>query len=300
MNCATPPGSFAGLGGNPNLDPSTSGTTTMSGMSGAGIVSPLTVVDAAMGGGPWQGFSNTLDKWGGGTEPSSTNIAGYAINELARQLGLDFKFTGKGATAQKNRLLATATSRLSGFPLYLPRDAMVRFLPDLQDKISRRMAIENASAAPGFRPEPLKGLSGRQRTGAIRRNYKKEAEAKLNKKLIDLARTTGNKNYLGGKGTGQPKVISQEDLKKQITQEVFDNFLSKGVNVYGGLSLEGATQEQPLAQEQPTQEQSLAENAFNAFKGIGIGSAIVRNVFNPKRLPRPDLGWGQKLFSRQY
>ena len=300
MNGATPPGSFAGLGGNPNLVPSTSGTTTMSGMSGAGIVSPLTVVSAAMGGGPWQGFSDLGDMLGGGTEPSSTNIAGSAIKELARRLGLDFDFTGKGATAQKNRLLATATSWASGFPLGLSRDAMVRFLPDLQDKISRRMAIETRSPAPGFRPEPLKGLSGRQLSNAIWRNKEAKAKFVLNKKLIDLARTTGNKNYLGGKGTGQPKVISQEDLKKQITQEVFDNFLSKGVNVYGGLSLEGATQEQPLAQEQPTQEQSLAENAFNAFKGIGIGSAIVRNVFNPKRLPRPDLGWGQKLFSRQY
>ena len=61
------------------------------------------------------------------------------------------------------------------------------------------------------------------------------------------------------------------------------------------------TQEQPPAQEQPTQERSLAENAFNVFKGIGIGSAISRNVFNPKRLSRPDLGFGfQKLFSRQY
>ena len=61
------------------------------------------------------------------------------------------------------------------------------------------------------------------------------------------------------------------------------------------------TQEQPPAQEPPTQGRSLAENAFNAFKNIGIGPAITRNVFNPKRLPRPDLGFGfQKLFSRQY
>jgi hypothetical protein len=83
----------------------------------------------------------------------------------------------------------------------------------------------------------------------------------------------------------------------------FEKFLEQDIGTFDNQMAQQeqlqSTQEQPPAQEPPTQERSLAENALNAFKGIGIGSAI-GNVFNPKRLPRPDLGFGfQKLFSRQ-
>ena len=84
----------------------------------------------------------------------------------------------------------------------------------------------------------------------------------------------------------------------------FEKFLEQDIGTFDNQMAQQeqlqSTQEQPPAQEPPTQGRSLAENAFNVFKGIGIGSAISRNVFNPKRLSRPDLGFGfQKLFSRQ-
>ena len=71
---ATAPGSFAGLGGNPNLVPSTSGTTTINMGDINPWTGPLMVLGATQGLGPWQGISDFL----GSTFNSSSKLRRHA------------------------------------------------------------------------------------------------------------------------------------------------------------------------------------------------------------------------------
>jgi hypothetical protein len=109
------------------------------------------------------------------------------------------------------------------------------------------------------------------------------------------------KNEIIPRQPGRGGISQIGGMQSENITEAFTKALGYAFETKMGEQDPEPTQEQPPAQEPPTQERSLAENAFNAFKNIGIGSAITRNVFNPKRLSRPDLGFGfQKLFSRQY
>jgi hypothetical protein len=147
-------------------------------------------------------------------------------------------------------------------------------------------------------------LRDTNKTGLIRRG---DVKAQFTGKKFKFGNMTVErlreslKNEIIPRQPGRGGISQIGGMQSENITEAFTKALGYAFETKMGEQDPEPTQEQPPAQEPPTQERSLAENAFNAFKNIGIGSAITRNVFNPKRLSRPDLGFGfQKLFSRQY
>ena len=321
---ATAPGSFEGLGGNPNLVPSTSGTTTINMGGISPWTGPLMVLGATQGLGPWQGISDFL----GSTFNSSSKLRRHAeasaprdwlsqsINTFLNEHGLgSYKTTGKmsslqGTPATKRRkkldeIVQAVKDKYPGYTQWqyaemLKRNNIDRFMPRISiddAREARKQEMLNPKTDPLWTtPEQMKKKHGKGLMNAQVRNQQLLAGAALHKEYWSQEnynyrpkelRAGKGKNLKSKFGSRQTD-MTMEDFFKNVYSSIEDNTFLPAV---------GATQEQPPAQEQPTREQSLAKNAF---KGIGIGSAIVRNVFNPKRLPRPDLGFGQKLFSRQY
>jgi hypothetical protein len=320
---ATAPGSFEGLGGNPNLVPSTSGTTTINMGGISPWTGPLMVLGATQGLGPWQGISDFL----GSTFNSSSKLRRHAeasapintlsgsINTFLNEHGLgSYKTTGKmsslqGTPATKrrkklNEIIQAVKNKYPGYTQWqyaemLKRNNTDRFMPRISiddAREARKQEMLNPETDPLWTtPEQMKKKHGKGLMNAQVRNQQLLAGAALHKEYWSQE----NYNYRpkelrAGKSTLKFKFGGR---RTDMTMEGFFKNLNEAIDNNTFLPAVGATQEQPPAQEQPTREQSLAKNAF---KGIGIGSAIVRNVFNPKRLPRPDLGFGQKLFSRQY
>jgi|2_EtaG_2_1085320.scaffolds.fasta_scaffold29655_2 hypothetical protein len=321
---ATPPGSFEGLGGNPNLVPSTSGTTTIDMGGISPWTGPLMVLGATQGLGPWQGISDFL----GSTFNSSSKLRRHAeasapkswfsqsINTFLNEAGLNsYKTSGKGSTLQGSdafkragnlsKIIRAVKEKYPGYTQWqyaemFKRSNLDRFMPSISvsdAKESRKQELLNPETAPGWTtPEQMKKKHGKGLMNAQWANQQLLGKAALHKKYYSQE----NFNYRPKElrtGKGSNPETRWRGRRTDMTMDLFFKNLNKAIDNNTFLPAAGATQEQPPAQEQPTREQSLAKNAF---KGIGIGSAIVRNVFNPKRLPRPDLGFGQKLFSRQY
>jgi len=346
MNGATPPGSFAGLGGNPNLVPSTSGTTTISG------ISPLTgfgiVASAAMGGGPWQDISNFLGGFGNPIKPSTFEAWGVSRHNIpmsASASGLNFEIPGKGAAGSQYNQIANVLRPVFGSgtkgrwrnaqPFFNMVAAKTKAQIDSDKEILKQAKKGNTSAGslPGAavaygKLTDTSGVFPAAWTSSLERHFKSLQSNTLQPRAKNMARSSLQRSYTSyirklqdvSRSTGRNAYMTRQNMERSISspaaqKALYFKILKQEIANLRGFDFGGASpnapsqfagyvggqpeqlQEQPPAQEQPTREQSLAKNAF---KGIGIGSAIVRNVFNPKRLPRPDLGFGQKLFSRQY
>jgi len=251
------------------------------------------------------------------TEPSAQRTFSTSIGTFLNEHGLGtYKTLGKGASlsgtpaAKRRNKLSTfvrmAQDKYPGlskaaYAKMFGRSNLDRFFPMISigdARESRKQEILNPKQNPawiriteGLKSGKIKGKGINNALAALRGIENKAASLRENPNYVPKALKAGKGSNLGFKFKGRQTDMTMEGFFKNL-QRAFDNDTF--------LSAAGATQEQPPAQEQPTQERSLAENAFNAFKNIGIGSAISRNVFNPKRLSRPDLGFGQKLFSRQY
>jgi len=243
------------------------------------------------------------------------NTLSGSINTFLNEHGLgSYKTTGKmsslqgtPATKRRKKLNEIVQAVKDKYPGYtqlqyaemFKRNNMDRFMPSISvgdAKESRKQELLNPETAPGWTtPEQMKKKHGKGLMNAQWANQQLLGKAALHKEYYSQENfnyrpkelRAGKGSNLGFKFKGRQTDMTMEDFFKNVYSSIEDDTF---------LSAAGATQEQPT-QEPPTQERSLAENAF---KSIGIGSAITRNVFNPKRLPRPDLGFGQKLFSRQY
>ena len=308
---ATAPGSFEGLGGNPNLVPSTSGTTTINMGGISPWTGPLMVLDAARGGGPWQGISNFLGGFGSGLRPDPAGAFSTSLNTALNKRGLGpYRTYGKAGAGERKKVLSevvrAAFAKWGGSYSQYEYEQMFaqnieRFMPNItvQDAIKDRdyYVLNPKESDAWVTPEEMKKKKGSGLARAWQNNQNLLQRAAMAKGILE--RNPDIKD-LHRKGKAyNPEVQTKGWRTDETVKRTIDN-VKKSIDNNTFLPAGWAAQEQPPVQEQPTQERSLAENAFNAFKGIGIGSAITRNVFNPKRLPRPDLGWGQKLFSRQY
>ena len=243
------------------------------------------------------------------------NTLSGSINTFLNEHGLgSYKTTGKmsslqgtPATKRRKKLNEIVQAVKDKYPGYtqlqyaemFKRNNMDRFMPSISvgdAKESRKQELLNPETAPGWTtPEQMKKKHGKGLMNAQQRNQQLLAGAALHKEYWSQE----NYNYRPKElraGKGSNPETRWGGRRTDMTMEGFFKNVYSSIEDDTFLSAAGATQEQPT-QEPPTQERSLAENAF---KSIGIGSAITRNVFNPKRLSRPDLGFGQKLFSRQY
>ena len=313
------PGGFpSGYGGASGAETGAGGGA-MSGAAGAAAGVGM-VLAASQGYGPFAGFSDFLY----GTFPpkrrhieasAPRNTLSGSINKFLNEAGLGtYKTEGKmsslqGTPATKRRkkldkIVRAVKEKYPGYTQWQYAEMFKdvnRFMPSISidDAIeARKQEILNPEQNPEWiriteelKSGKIKGKGINNALAALRGIENKAASLRENPNYVPKALKAGKGSNLGFKFKGRQTDMTMEGFFKNL-QRAFDNDTF--------LSVAGATQEQPPAQEPPTQERSLAENALNAFKGIGIGSAITRNVFNPKRLPRPDLGFGQKLFSRQY
>ena len=282
----------------------------MSGVAG-GLMGAGIVLDAARGGGPWRGISKFLGRFGSGLQPDPAGAFSTSLNTALNKRGLGtYRTYGKAGAGERKKVLSEVVRAAfakwgDSFSQYeyeeMFRD-IERFVPNItvQDAIKDRdyYVLNPEESDAWVTPEEMKKMKGSGKTRASQNN--------LNLLYLrDIARSKLERNPdikdLHRKGKAyNPEVQTKGWRTDETVKRTIDN-VKKSIDNNTFLPAGWAAQEQPPVQEQPTQERSLAENAFNAFKGIGIGSAITRNVFNPKRLPRPDLGFGfQKLFSRQY
>ena len=205
-----------------------------------------------------------------------------------------------------SKIVRTVKKKYPGYSQWeyaemLKMNNLRRFFPMISvgdAKESRRQELLNPKTDPQYTlPEQMKKLHGKHAQNAIWKNQQLLGRTRLHKEYYGQENFNYNPKELRA-GKGSNPETRWRGRRTDMTMDLFFKNLNKAIDNNTFLPAAGATQEQPPAQEQPTREQSLAKNAF---KGIGIGSAIVRNVFNPKRLSRPDLGFGfQKLFSRQY
>ena len=239
-----------------------------------------------------------------------------SINTFLNEHGLgSYKTTGKGSSlggtpaakrsGNLSKIVRAVQEKYPGYTQmqyaeFFKRNNMDRFMPGISvsdAKESRKQELLNPETDPAWTtPEQMKKKHGKGAQNAIWTNQQLLRKAALHKEYYGQENFNYRPKELRA-GKGSNPETRWRGRRTDMTMEGFFKNVYSSIEDDTFLSAVGATQEQPPAQEQPTREQSLAKNAF---KGIGIGSAIVRNVFNPKRLPRPDLGFGQKLFSRQY
>jgi len=280
----------------------------MSGAAGAAAGFGI-VASAAMGGGPWQDISNFLGGFGSGLRPDPAGAFGTSLDTALNKRGLEtYRTYGKAGAGERKKVLSEVVRAAFGkwddsysqheYEQMFAQN-IERFMPNItvRDAIKNRdyYVLNPEESDAWVTPEEMKKRKGSGKTRAQQKNQnllhlRDVARSKLerNPDIKDLHRK--GKAY-------NPEVQTKGWRTQETVKRTIDN-IKKSIEDGTFLPAGWAAQEQPPAQEQPTREQSLAKNAF---KGIGIGSAIVRNVFNPKRLPRPDLGFGfQKLFSRQY
>ena len=174
---ATAPGSFAGLGGNPNLVPSTSGTTTINMGDINPWTGPLMVLGATQGLGPWQGISDFL----GSTFNSSSKLRRHAeasapkswfsqsINTFLNEAGLNsYKTSGKGSTLQGSdafkragnlsKIIRAVKEKYPGYTQWqyaemFKRSNLDRFMPSISvsdAKESRKQELLNPETDPAW------------------------------------------------------------------------------------------------------------------------------------------------------
>jgi hypothetical protein len=278
------------------------------------LTGPLMVLGATQGLGPWQGISDFLDS----TFNSSSKLRRHAeaaapqswfsqsINTFLNEAGLNsYKTEGKGSTLQGSdafkragklsKIVRKVREKYPGYTQWqyaemFKRSNLDHFMPNISvsdAKESRKQELLNPETDPAWGTWNSQERARALGAAALHKEYYSQENFNYNPKELRTGKGSNPETRWRGRRTDMTMDLFFKNLQRAFDNDTF-------------LPATGATQEQPPAQEQPTQERSLAENAFNAFKGIGIGSAITRNVFNPKRLPRPDLGFGQKLFSRQY
>jgi hypothetical protein len=206
---ATAPGSFAGLGGNPNLVPSTSGTTTINMGDINPWTGPLMVLGATQGLGPWQGISDFL----GSTFNSSSKLRRHAeasaprdtlsgsINTFLNEHGLgSYKTTGKmsslqGTPATKRRkkldeIVQAVKDKYPGYTQWqyaemFKRNNMDRFMPRISiddAREARKQEMLNPETDPLWTtPEQMKKKHGKGLMNAQVRNQQLLAGAALHK-----------------------------------------------------------------------------------------------------------------------
>ena len=252
--------------------------------------------------------------------------AGGQYNSMAKAL------ERIGSTPESRQPFFNMVARKTKDSLLKDRETLTkaRTLPKSQFNpyggLSQVWSLSNQAVMPGTMQRALQDLTdkiNKGQGGGRQIKQWKDARQRLYARLRTTLRSIGTKT--GKAAYSENKMINtittgipgggRNPVSAGTERDLYFNILNQEIanlrgDYFGNVSANAPSQfagyvggqpeqlqEQSPVQEQPTREQSLAKNAF---KGIGIGSAIVRNVFNLKRLPRPDLGWGQKLFSRQY
>ena len=194
---ATAPGSFEGLGGNPNLVPSTSGTTTMSGigpLTGFGIVA-----SAAMGGGPWQDISNFLGGFGSGLRPDPAGAFGTSLDTALNKRGLGpYRTYGQAGAGERKKVLSEVVRAAFGkwddsysqheYEQMFAQN-IERFMPNItvQDAIKNRdyYVLNPEESDAWVTPEEMKKRKGSGKARAWQKNQNLLQQAAMAKGILE-------------------------------------------------------------------------------------------------------------------
>jgi len=300
---ATAPGSFAGLGGNPNLVPSTSGITTMSGigpLTGFGIVA-----GAAMGGGPWQDISNFLGGFGSMKRRhmearAPGDALNQSINTFLNEKGLgSYKTSGKMATSKisdtfkrrKNlsKVLKAVKDKYPGYTQWqyaemLKPNNIHRFMPGISvsdAKESRKQELLNPKTDPAWTtPEQMKKKHGKGLMNAQRRNQQLLAAAALHKEYYGQENFNYRPKELRGRSSSEAKWQSR---RADMTMEGFFKNIYSSIEDDTFLDTFRTGTPEPEALTGGTASSMATGGMGRISSGSGMGAAPKRSQYGMAR-----------------
>ena len=310
MNGATPPGSFAGLGGNPNLVPSTSGTTTISG------ISPLTgfgiVASAAMGGGPWQDISNFLGGFGNPIKPSTFEAWGVSRHNIpmsASASGLNFEIPGKGAAGSQYNQIANVLRPVFGSgtkgrwrkaqPFFNMVAAKTKAQIDSDKEILKQAKKGNTSAGslPGAavaygKLTDTSGVFPAAWTSSLERHFKSLQSNTLQPRAKNMARSSLQRSYTSyirklqdvSRSTGRNAYMTRQGMERSISspaaqKALYFKILNQEIANLRGFDFGGASPNAPSQfagyvggqPGQPEQPEQLQSTTTSSMATGGMG-----------------------------